>query len=82
MQNDFIKKEISDFIKDNIDLVENDQWKKLLKKAANTKGILLAELIYYLVRAEIDTNSNSMTTSLSRALNDIVAIYKVVSEAV
>ena len=82
MQNDFIKKEISDFIKDNIDLIDNDQWKKLLKKAANTKGILLAELIYYLVSAEIDTNSNSMTTSLSRALNDIVAIYKVVSEAV
>ena len=72
---DFVPQNI-DFLKNNMDLVDSNQWEKLFIKAANTKGIAIAELIYCLVDADLEING------ISDALNKMILNHQVLMDAV
>ena len=82
-----ISLELKAFLKDkeNQELLNNNQWKELLYKASKTKGLLIGELIYVLVNADLpnkaDKTGNPITTGLSLALNKIIKNYEILEDS-
>ena len=71
--------------KDNQKLLNNNQWKELLYKASKTKGLLIGELIYVLVAADLpnkaDKTGNPMTTGLSLALDKMIKNHEILENS-
>ena len=66
-------KELKEFIKIHEDLINANKWKEILLEAANTKDLLIAELIYFFVVVELDeTKYKQMTIGLSDELNRLI----------
>ena len=73
--------EVKKFIKENQDLIDANKWEEVLLKAANTKGLLIAELIYIFVSCEIEgTKDKQMTIGLSGELNRIIKNNEVLDD--
>ena len=65
-----------DFFSKHLDLIDSDQWEKLFIKAANTKGIAIAEVIYGLVDSGVEIKG------ISDALNKMILNHQVLMDAV
>ena len=69
------------FIRNNKDLIQANKWEEVLLKAANTKDLLIAELIYLFVSCEIEeTKDKPMTIGLSDELNKIIKNNEVLDD--
>ena len=77
--------ELKEFLKDNQELINMAQWQELLYKASKTKNLLIGELIYVLVAADLpnkaDKTGNPIITSLSLALDKMIKNHKILEES-
>ena len=78
-----LKKFLKD--KDNQELINMAQWQELLYKASKTKNLLIGELIYVLVSADLpnkaDKTGNPITTSLSLALDKMIKNHEILENS-
>ena len=81
-----MSKEVKDFIKNNIDLIYDDDWEEVLYKASKTKGLFMAELIYSFVHVDNpekeNKSGNKITVLLSDALSKIIGNYEDLDKAI